>query len=60
MILIKLHDEKSDSRTAVHFSRSILCNDVNNVGMGTIPIPSIDTVDTCELEVSIDTLTKYR
>ena len=30
------------------------------VGMGMIPIPSIDTVDTCELEVSIDTFTKYR
>ena len=30
------------------------------VGMGTIPIPSIDTVDACELEVSIDTFTKYR
>ena len=30
------------------------------VGMGTIPIPSIDTVDACELEVSIDTSTKYR
>ena len=28
--------------------------------MGTIPIPSIDTVDTCELGVSIDTHTKYR
>ena len=28
--------------------------------MGTIPIPSIDTVDTCELGVSIDTYTKYR
>ena len=27
---------------------------------GTIPIPSIDTVDTCELGVSIDTSTKYR
>ena len=28
--------------------------------MGTIPIPSIDTVDTCELGASIDTCTKYR
>ena len=31
-----------------------------SVGMGTIPIPSIDTVDTCELGASIDTHTKYR
>ena len=30
------------------------------LGMGTIPIPSIDTVDTCELGASIDTGTKYR
>ena len=30
------------------------------LGMGMIPIPSIDTVDTCELGVSIDTGTKYR
>ena len=30
-----------------------------SVGMGTIPIPSIDAVDTCEVEVSIDTSTKY-
>ena len=30
------------------------------IGMGTIPLPSIDTVDTYELEVSIDTSTKYR
>ena len=30
------------------------------VGMGTMPIPSIDIVDTCELGVSIDTSTKYR
>ena len=28
------------------------------VGMGTIPIPTIDTVDTCELGVSING--KYR
>ena len=28
--------------------------------MATIPIPSIDTVDTCELGVRIDTSTKYR
>ena len=28
--------------------------------MGTIPIPSIDIVDTCESGVSIDTFTKYR
>ena len=28
--------------------------------MDKIPIPSIDTVDTCELGVSIDTSTKYR
>ena len=27
--------------------------------MGTIPIPSIDTVDTCELGVSIDTSAKF-
>ena len=32
----------------------------NGVGMGTILIASIDTVDTCELGVSIDTSTKYR
>ena len=31
-----------------------------SLGMGTIPIPSIDTVDTCELGVTIDTSTKYR
>ena len=30
------------------------------IGMGTIPIPSIDTVDTCELGVSIDTFTTYQ
>ena len=28
--------------------------------MGTIRIPSIDTVDTCELGLSIGTSTKYR
>ena len=33
---------------------------VSAIGMGTIPIPSIDTVDTCKLVVSIDTSTKYR
>ena len=36
--------------------RTCLCP----IGMGTIPIPSIDTVDTWELGVSIDTHTKYR
>ena len=30
------------------------------LGMGTIPIPSIDTVDTCEFGASIDTSIKYR
>ena len=30
---------------------------IHKLGMGTIPIPSIDTVDTCELGVSIDTST---
>ena len=40
----------------LHISRETVCV-YHEVGMGTIPIPSIDT---CELEVSIDTSTKYR
>ena len=32
----------------------------STIGMGTIPIPSIDTVDTYKFGVSIDTATKYR
>ena len=30
------------------------------LGMGTIPIPSVDTVDTCKFGASTDTSTKYR
>ena len=50
-------------RGVVFFSLQVTNFVVENgyvVGMGTIPIPSIDTVNICELGASIDTYTKYR
>ena len=52
--------KSEDNLARRHFKYQIFVDDHRCIGMGTIPIPSIDTVDTCELAVSIDTSTKYR
>ena len=45
---LKLHSMKMSSMYIVWFAGSM-------IGMGTKPIPSINTVDTCELRAIIDT-----
>ena len=55
-----VNNSSSSPRKSLKGCLVIPSNSVSHVGMGTIPIPSIDTVDTCELAVSIDTSSKCR
>ena len=59
--IAKLREQDEQLRGEIKRYIMITCSQGSwLVGMGTIPIPSIDTVDTCELAVSIGTSTRYR